>query len=110
MLKQGWVALGLLVAAVIWAMITSWRSLYHVSYALAFILVLSLFLTINDLTGVQVGRAIRTHRSQVGRYFDEEFTLLNRGWLPKRWLEVRDHSTLPGHRAGRVISDLGPRQ
>ncbi len=110
MLKQGWVALGLLVAAVIWAMITSWRLLYHVSYALAFILVLSLLLTINDLLGVQVERAIRTHRSQAGKYFDEEFVLVNRGWLPKRWLEVRDHSTLPGHRAGRVISGLGPRQ
>ncbi len=110
MLKQGWVALGLLVAAVIWAMITSWRLLYHVSYALAFILVLSLLLTLNDLIGVQVARLSRTHRSQVGKHFDEEFTLVNRGWFPKRWLEVRDHSTLPGHRAGRVISGLGPRQ
>lgn len=110
MLKQGWVALGLLAVAVVWAMITSWRLLYHVSYALAFILFLSLLLTINDLVGVQMGRATRSHRAQVGKTFDEEFVLVNRGWLPKRWLEVRDHSTLPGHRAGRIVSGLGPRQ
>src|SRR5690348_7242812 len=58
---------------------------------------------------VRIGRRTPTRTTQVGRPFDEQFTVYNTGLLPKLWLEVRDHSTLPNHRASRVVPTLWPR-
>ncbi|MCU0512721.1 MAG: DUF58 domain-containing protein [Anaerolineae bacterium] len=63
-----------------------------------------------SVRGISLGRFTRARRSQVGRTFTEAFRVLNRAWLPKLWLDVRDHSDLPGHRAGQVIPPLNPRR
>ncbi len=57
-----------------------------------------------------VSRKTRARRAQVGRKLDETFIVQNRSFLPKLWLEVRDHSTLPGHRASQVVPALAPRR
>jgi uncharacterized protein (DUF58 family) len=44
----------------------------------------------------------------VGKYAEERFIVENLGPLPKLWLEVRDHSELPGHRVSRVVNSLPP--
>ncbi len=33
---------------------------------------------------------------------EERFTLKNIGWLPATWVELKDHSTLPGYDANLV--------
>lgn len=48
--------------------------------------------------------------AQVGQFLEEEFQLANLSALPKLWVEVRDHSTLPGHAASRVLGVLGGNQ
>ncbi len=58
---------------------------------------------------IRVGRKTRTRRAQVGRYLEESFQLNNAGLLPKLWVEVRDHSNLPGHRASHVVPALNAR-
>jgi uncharacterized protein (DUF58 family) len=59
---------------------------------------------------IRIERKTRARRAQVGRSVQETFGVTNRAWLPKLWLEIYDHSTLPGHRANHVIPLLGARR
>jgi uncharacterized protein (DUF58 family) len=58
---------------------------------------------------ISISRKTRTRRAQVGRTLDEAFIVRNRSILPKLWLEIRDHSDLPGHRASHVVPAMGIR-
>lgn len=64
-------------------------------------------------TGVNWLRVLRRTFSKVaqaGQFLEEEFQLSNLSAIPKLWVEVRDHSTLPGHAASRVLGMLGGNQ
>ena len=37
---------------------------------------------------------------------EERFAIINTSRVPKLWLEVRDHSNLPGHRASHVVKSM----
>ena len=65
-------------------------------------------ITWTSVRWVDLTRHTRAGRAEVGGLCEEVFRLKNRGWLPKLWLEVIDDSDLPGHRASRVVSALGP--
>jgi len=58
---------------------------------------------------LRISRKTRARRAQVGRNMDEVFTVRNIAPLPKLWLEVRDHSELPGHKASHVVPAIWPR-
>jgi len=47
--------------------------------------------------GVRLTRELRFGWAQVGDRLEERFTLSNTSWLPALWVEIADHSTLPGH-------------
>jgi uncharacterized protein (DUF58 family) len=49
-------------------------------------------------------RAMRFGWAQVGDRLEERFTLVNEGVLPALWVEVVDHSTMPGYRAERAAT------
>ena len=49
-------------------------------------------------------RQMRYGWAQVGDQLEERFTVINDSFLPALWLEVEDHSDLPGYTAGRVTS------
>lgn len=55
---------------------------------------------------LRVARRTITRVAQVGQILEEQFTLTNLSSLPKLWVEVRDLSTLPAHRASRVVGWL----
>ena len=101
MLKRSGGVILLLVVTTAMALITGRELLLTVAYLLLGLLVISLLATWLNLRWVTVERRLRARRFQVGKTAEEEFTLINRGWLPKLWLEVLDHSTLPNHHAGR---------
>ncbi|HUF37781.1 MAG TPA: DUF58 domain-containing protein [Anaerolineales bacterium] len=63
-----------------------------------------------SLRGVEVTRHPRIRRAHIGQIFEERFEVHNPGRLPKLWLEVRDHATLPGTRGSHVITLIGSRQ
>ena len=84
--------------------------LYNLWYLLTALLVFSYLWAWSGVRWVQVQRHTRTDRSQVGKIAEERLVVENRGPIPKLWLEVLDHSTLPSHRVSRVISPLGPRK
>jgi len=83
--------------------------LYNLWYLLTSLLILSYLWAWSSVRWVKVQRHTRTTRSQVGKMAEERLVVENQGRIPKLWLEVRDHSTLPNHRVSQVISPLGPR-
>jgi uncharacterized protein (DUF58 family) len=54
--------------------------------------------------GLRFTRAMRFGWAQVGDRVEERFTLVNETMLPALWVEVVDHSTMPGYRAARVAT------
>lgn len=83
---------------------------FNIAYLLSAILVFSYAWAWNSLRSIGLRRITRTRRSQVGQYAEEQFEVINRGRLPKLWLEIKDESTLPWHDASRVVSNLGHNQ
>jgi len=81
----------------------------QLSYVLLTAILLSFIWTWFNLRWVRLERAVRSRRAQVGRIAEEKFTLVNRGLLPKLWLEVRDETDLLGYHAGRVVPVLSGR-
>jgi len=95
----------LLWAVVLLAALNTGRDLYyHLTYVLSITIVLSFLWTWGSIHWVELERRTRSRRSQVGRVVEERFAVRNTGFFPKLWLEVRDHSDLPGHYASRVVS------
>jgi uncharacterized protein (DUF58 family) len=84
--------------------------LYNLWYVLTSLIVVSYLWAWTGVQWLEVQRQARTGRSEVGKMAEERLTIRNRGLIPKLWLEVRDHSTLPEHHVGRVISPLGSRK
>ena len=59
--------------------------------------------------GLRLTREIRFGWAQVGDRLMERFTLENKGRLRALWVEVADHSSLPGYQASRVVDIEGGR-
>ncbi|WP_322800172.1 DUF58 domain-containing protein [Thermoflexus sp.] len=89
------------------AMITGRSILYNLTYLLLALLILSFAWAWSAVRDLEIRRIPRSRRSAVGGFFEETLVLQNTGFFPKIWLEVRDGSTLPGHRASFVLDNLG---
>lgn len=59
------------------------------------------------LNHIGIQRSIPVDRVRVGDDIVEHIEFFNRSWFPRLWIKVLDHSTLPGHASGRVISMKG---
>jgi uncharacterized protein (DUF58 family) len=84
-----------------------WWSLAGALFAMIAISILWAWLGVNWL---RIRRRTLTRVAQVGQVLEEEFVLTNLSRVPKLWVEVRDHSTLPNHYASRVTGLVGSRQ
>ncbi|MEP7199156.1 MAG: DUF58 domain-containing protein, partial [Chloroflexota bacterium] len=82
---------------------------FQLAYLMGAVIVLSFLWTWYSVRWLEFERHEKAQRTQVGRIHEERLVLRNRGRLPKLWLEVRDHSDLPNHTAGRVIDFLSGR-
>jgi uncharacterized protein (DUF58 family) len=83
--------------------------LFNLAYVVGLTLTLSFIWALSNILWVRIDRDTVTRRTQVGEHVEERFVVRNTGLLPKLWLEVRDQSELPGHRAGQVLSGIPPR-
>jgi uncharacterized protein (DUF58 family) len=108
-LQHGRTAVILWLALAVAALATGRQLLFRLMYLMTAILLLSFLWTILNVYWVRLVRQTRSRRTQVGRLAEERFVVRNTGLFPKLWLEVRDASTLPAHRASRVVSSLAPR-
>jgi uncharacterized protein (DUF58 family) len=81
---------------------TGIRLFFHLFYLLLALLALSYLWAWLNLRGLHVQRETFTHRTQVGEQARERITIRNAWPLPKLWVELRDHSTMPQHGSGFV--------
>jgi len=79
-------------------------------YLFGAIVVISICWAWLNVHWVRVTRRVNSRHVQVGYFFEEQLTLQNTGPLPKLWIELKDLSNLPYHRASRVLSTIGRRQ
>ncbi len=104
------IALYTLITASLVAGLWSGRSfLFNVAYLLGGLLAIAYIWSWGSVRWLRIARKTPARRAQVGRNFGEVFTVRNQALLPKLWIEVRDHSDLPGHRASHVVPAVGPR-
>lgn len=82
----------------------------NLAYLLFLLLLGSLAWSWVAVNWVRIRRQTLAQRAQVGRQFEEGFIVHNTGIFPKLWLEVRDQSSLPGHRASHVVPTMLPRR
>lgn len=83
---------------------------FNLAYLLGLLLIVSFLWAWVNINGVHLSRATRVRRTQVGKPLEERFTVRNISFLPKLWLEVRDSSNVPGHRASYVVNNLGSKR
>ncbi len=81
---------------------TGIRLFFHLFYLLLALQALSYLWAWTNLRGLQVQRETYTHRTQVGEQARERITIRNLWPIPKLWVELQDHSTMPQHGSGFV--------
>jgi len=96
----------LLVASLVGALVTGHGLFYNLLYLWLMLVVGAAVWTWTSLRQVRLSRHTHTLRAQVGHVFEERLAIRNHSRLPKLWLEVRDHSDLPGHEASQVVTSV----
>jgi uncharacterized protein (DUF58 family) len=112
LLERSWTVILLWLASLIMALAVPAAQkdiFFTLTYLFGSLLVLSFLWAWLNLRWTRVTRQTRSRRSQVGKYAEERFIVENLGPLPKLWLEIRDHSELPGHQVSRVVNSLSAR-
>jgi uncharacterized protein (DUF58 family) len=100
---------GLLILCLLTGLFTGRPFFFNLAYLFITLLIFSFLWSWLSVRWLAVGRKTRARRAQVGRKLNEAFVVQNRSFLPKLWLEVRDHSDLPMHRASHIVPALAPR-
>jgi len=103
-LKVALLAAGLLILSIV----NDWSALDPMIVALGALLLICWLWSRLSLVRLGMTRALSLDRVRAGEAITERITVQNRALLPKLWVDVRDYSSLPDHRASRVVS-LGPR-
>ena len=85
------------------AVINDWSVPDRLIIMLLVVLAIAYLWSRTSLGRLAMTRSLSLDRIRAGGQVTEEITITNHGRLPKLWVEVRDHSSLPGHRAGRVV-------
>lgn len=105
-LERSWVLITILIISIGGALAIGHPLFFNLAYLFGAILVLSFLWSWLNLHWVRVTRQTRANQVQVGGFIEERLMLRNTGPLPKLWVELKDESDLPLHRASRVVSNL----
>ena len=101
---NGLKAIVILLGIFVLAQLTTWPYLDELTFVLAGFVSVAYVWSRLAVAGLRVERFVSGDRFQVGQDVHEEITVTSMSFLPKLWLEFVDGSTLPRHRAGRVIN------
>lgn len=82
---------------------TGEQMLFSVAYLLGGILVVSMIWALFAVRWIRISRRTHAQHAQVGKMIEESFVVRNTAIIPKLWIEVRDHSNLPNHKASHVV-------
>ncbi len=100
---------GLLILLLSSGLFTGRAFFFTLAYVLGSLLILTFLWSWFSVRWISINRRTRSRRAQVGRTLEESFAVKNASIIPKLWLDIRDDSTLPGHRASHVVPALGAR-
>jgi uncharacterized protein (DUF58 family) len=104
-MRRPWLIVALLLAAAtVAAIATGYDLLWKSAYFLLLVIAFSWLWTWLNVRQIEVRRTGPEQRAQIGQTISERIIVRNTGWLPKPWIEIRDHSTLPGHHASMAIN------
>lgn len=82
----------------------------RLSYLWFFLILGNFFLSRFALRGLNIERRARSLKTRVGQIFEESYELRNNGRLPRIWVEIQDHSHIPGSKGSRVLTLIGGRK
>lgn len=99
----------LIILSLLTGLFTGRASFFSFAYMLVGVFLVSLFWSWTAVRWLNLNRRTRSIRAQVGQRLEETFKVRNTSLLPKLWLEVHDHSSLPRHRSSEVVPALRPR-
>jgi uncharacterized protein (DUF58 family) len=91
-------------AALVYGVAVDWSVITMAAIALILIVVVSFIWSRWSIRDIGFSRTLESDKVQVGDKLREQMRIENRGALPKPFLEIQDRSTLPLHRADRVVS------
>ncbi|HML24740.1 MAG TPA: DUF58 domain-containing protein [Aggregatilinea sp.] len=100
----------LLIFCLVMGVISGRTFFFNLAYAIAALLIGSFVWSWAAVNWLAISRTTYARRAQVGRTLDEAFSIRNTSLIPKLWIEVLDHSDLPGHNPSHVVPTLGPRR
>ncbi len=106
-LERSWVLFVLWLVSVLAALAIGNPIFFSLAYLFTAILLFSFLWAWLNVNLVRVTRHIRSRHIQASEFADERFVIENTSRLPKLWIEMKDHSSLPNHQASRVVSNLG---
>lgn len=98
----------LIVIVLVLAELSRWDVLEKVFFVLAGLFLVAFIWSRLSLRGLVVTRETQADRAQVGQTLVERLRVQNLSRLAKLWVELIDHSDVPGHRMSRVVH-LRPR-
>lgn len=98
---NGWLAPGLVALVLLLQLLTPYKGWRILLVGLGGAWLLSYLWSRTLARGLRLTRERRFGWAQVGDQMVERFTLENNSWIPALWVEIADHSTLPGYRVGR---------
>ncbi|MBN8593636.1 MAG: DUF58 domain-containing protein [Anaerolineae bacterium] len=96
----------LLITSLVIGLITGRSFFFNLAAIFSGLLFVTFWWSWYSVRWIRIERKTRARRAQVGRTVLEHFAIHNRTLIPKLWLEIRDHSTLPGHKASHVVPYL----
>lgn len=99
----------LISASLLIGLFTGERMLFSIAYLLAGLLLISFIWAFLAVRWIRISRRTQAQSAQVGKVIEETFVVRNTAVIPKLWLEVSDHSTLPNHRASHVVPAMSAR-
>lgn len=93
----------LTVVLLVLSQLSRWDVLQKMAFVLIGLLIVAFIWSRFSLRGLIVSRQTRADRAQVGQSLVERIRVQNVSRLAKLWVEVTDHSDVPGHKMSRVI-------
>jgi uncharacterized protein (DUF58 family) len=106
-LERSWVLFILWFVSLLAALSTGNSIFFSLTYLFTTLLLFSFLWAWLNINLVRITRQIRSRNIYAGDFVEERFVIENISRLPKLWVEIKDSSDLPNHRASRVISNLG---
>lgn len=85
----------------------NWSDLDGLIISLLTLLAIAWLWSRMSLERIGLRRTLSSDRVRVGDVVEEEIVLRNHSRVPRLWIELRDHGTLPGHSAGAVVTMRG---